>query len=151
MKAVIQRVSQASVEVCGSAVARIEKGFLVLVGVAKGDAESDARFLARKTAALRVFEDADGRMNLSLAQVGGQVLAVSQFTLLADTKKGNRPGFDAAAPPEEAQRLYEHFANALEGRGVRVERGVFGAHMHVSLINDGPVTIMIDSRADYVR
>ncbi len=151
MKAVIQRVSQASVEVCGNAIARIEKGFLVLVGVANGDSESDAEYLARKTAALRIFEDADGRMNLSLAAVGGQVLAVSQFTLLADTKKGNRPGFAAAAPPEEAQQLYEHFASALEGCGVRVERGVFGAHMHVSLINEGPVTIMIDSRADYVR
>lgn len=146
MRLVIQRVSSAGVEVNGAQVAKIEKGFVVLVGVAKGDREEDCEYLARKTAGLRVFTDEGGKMNLSLDRVGGEVLAISQFTLLADTRKGNRPGFDDAAPPEEGARLYEHFCAALENLGVAVRKGVFGAHMHVSLINDGPVTIIMDSR-----
>ncbi len=146
MRLVVQRSSGAAVEVGGEKVAEIPRGFLVLVGVAKGDRDEDAEYLARKTAALRIFEDAEGRMNLSVRQVGGEVLAVSQFTLLADTRKGNRPGFDNAAPPAEGERLYEHFCAALEGEGVQVQKGVFGAHMHVSLVNDGPVTIILDSK-----
>lgn len=146
MRLVIQRVSGAAVEVDGSQVAAIAKGFVVLVGVAKGDVDEDAEYLARKTAGLRVFTDEGGKMNLSLDQVAGEILAISQFTLLADTRKGNRPGFDNAAPPEEGQRLYENFCQALEKLGVPVKKGVFGAHMHVSLVNDGPVTIVMDSK-----
>jgi D-tyrosyl-tRNA(Tyr) deacylase len=146
VRLVIQRVSGASVEVDGAVVGEIGLGFLVLVGVAEGDSEADAEYLAKKTAALRIFKDGDGKMNLALGEVGGAVLAVSQFTLLADTRKGNRPSFVAAAAPEEGERLYEHYARALESRGIGVERGVFGAHMRVSLVNDGPVTIMMDSR-----
>ena len=146
MRLVIQRVSGAAVEVDGAEAAKIDGGLLVLVGVAKGDGEGDAEYLARKTAGLRIFTDEGGKMNLSAGQVTGEVLAVSQFTLLADTRKGNRPGFDNAAPPEEGASLYEHFCAALENLGVPVKKGVFGAHMHVSLVNDGPVTIIMDSR-----
>ena len=145
MKVVVQRVDRASVEVDGSQVASIERGFLVLVGVAKGDSQADAAYLAKKTANLRIFEDDDGKMNLPLAAVGGEVLAVSQFTLLADTRKGNRPGFAMAADPVEGNRLYEYFCEQLAAHGVCVAKGVFGAHMHVSLLNDGPVTIIIES------
>jgi D-tyrosyl-tRNA(Tyr) deacylase len=146
VRVVVQRVSAAAVEVDGAEIARIGRGLLVLVGVAKGDREEEAEYLARKTAALRIFEDGEGKMNLSVRQVGGEVLSVSQFTLLADTRKGNRPGFDNAAPPAEGERLYEHFCAALGGEGVPVRKGVFGAHMHVSLVNDGPVTIILDSK-----
>jgi D-tyrosyl-tRNA(Tyr) deacylase len=120
-------------------------GFLVLVGVEAGDSESDASYLARKIAALRIFSDSAGKMNLSLAQVAGEVLAVSQFTLCADTSRGNRPGFERAAPPAEGERLFGAFVAALARHGVPVKTGVFGAHMKVSLVNDGPVTIILDS------
>jgi len=144
MKAVIQRVSRASVTVAGEVVGRIDHGLLVLVGVAHGDTDETARALAGKIARLRIFGDDAGKMNLSVKDVGGGVLAVSQFTLLADTRKGNRPSFIGAAPPEEAQRLYEVFSGALAAEGLPVEKGVFGAMMDVDLVNDGPVTIVME-------
>lgn len=150
MKAVVQRVSEAHVDVDGNTVGAIEKGFVVLVGVEKGDGEEDAAYLARKVAALRIFTDDWGKMNLSLADVAGKVLAISQFTLAADTRKGNRPSFDGAAAPEEGERLYGAFVANLRAAGIQVETGVFRAHMAVSLTNNGPVTIIIDS-ADRAR
>ena len=146
MKAVIQRVSEASVTVDGTVVGAIGKGFLVLLGVMDGDAEADADVLAGKVARLRVFTDENDKMNLSVTDVDGEVLCVSQFTLCADVKKGNRPSFTPSAPPAEAQRLYEYFTRRLLAEGVKnVERGVFGADMKVRLLNDGPVTILFDS------
>ena len=146
MKAVIQRVSEASVTVDGAVVGAIEKGFLVLLGVMDGDTEADADIMAAKVAKLRVFTDDNDKMNLSRADVDGEVLCVSQFTLCADVKKGNRPSFTPSAPPEEARRLYEYFMRRLEAEGVkRVAHGVFGADMKVRLLNDGPVTILFDS------
>ncbi|MBM4017803.1 MAG: D-tyrosyl-tRNA(Tyr) deacylase [Planctomycetes bacterium] len=144
MRAVIQRVSEASVTVEGKVVGAVGRGLLVLVGVGHADTEETARALAAKTARLRIFHDAQGKMNLSVQDVGGSVLAVSQFTLLADTRKGNRPSFTDAAPPEAANRLYEIFCQALAGLGPPVARGVFGAHMDVRLTNDGPVTIVLE-------
>lgn len=147
MKAVIQRVSEASVTVEGAVVGSIGKGFLVLLGVMDGDTEADADVLAGKVARLRVFTDENDKMNLSVTDVGGAVLCVSQFTLCADVKKGNRPSFTPSAPPEEAERLYEYFTRRLLAEGVSsVERGVFGADMKVRLLNDGPVTILFDSK-----
>jgi len=146
MRAVLQRVSRAEVTVDGRVIGSIGRGFLVLLGVAKDDAEADADFIAARTLAMRVFADADGKMNLALAQVGGELLVVSQFTLLADTESGRRPSFIRAAPPDEARRLYEHFLSIVRKSGVRVETGEFGAMMSVSLVNDGPVTIILDSR-----
>lgn len=146
MKAVIQRVRSARVEVDGACVGKIGQGLLVLVGVEHGDTEEEAKLLARKTAALRIFTDAQDKMNLSVTDIGGSVLAVSQFTLCADVKKGNRPSFIGAAPPETANPLYEAYCAALSENGVqRVEKGVFGAHMDVTLLNDGPVTILYDT------
>ena len=144
MRAVVQRVSEALVSVAGTSHARCGPGFLVLLGVAVGDDEERSRALAGKIARLRVFEDDDGRFDRSLLDVGGEALVVSQFTLLGDARKGNRPSFTDAAPPEIAEPLYERFCDALEGAGVRVGRGVFGARMQVSLVNDGPVTIVLD-------
>ena len=147
MRAVVQRVSEASVTVAGDVVGRIGRGLLVLVGVERGDAPADADWLAGKIAALRIFADADGKMNLAVRDVGSETLVVSQFTLLADTARGNRPSFVRAARPEEAVPLYEHFAAALGAAvGRPAERGVFAADMRVALVNDGPVTILIDSR-----
>ena len=147
MKAVIQRVTHASVEVDGKVVGKIRTGLLVLVGVAKGDTEADVSYLAEKIPALRIFSDEAGKMNRSLAELGGGLLAVSQFTLLGDTKKGRRPGFDQAADPDTARRLFDHFVDALRNRtDLTVETGVFGAHMRVDLLNDGPVTFILDSR-----
>lgn len=146
MKAVIQRVSEASVRVDGELTGSIEKGFLVLLGVMDGDTEKQAETMASKVAKLRVFTDENDKMNLSLADVGGAVLCVSQFTLCADVKKGNRPSFTPSAPPEEANRLYEYFMQCLKNEGIsRVEHGIFGADMKVSLLNDGPVTILFDT------
>jgi len=144
MRAVIQRVGRASVTVDGTVVGRINHGLLVLLGVAHGDTEETARALAGKIARLRIFQDEAGKMNLSVRDVGGAVLAVSQFTLLADTRKGNRPSFIGAAPPEEAERLYEVFCQAVAAEGLPVERGLFGAMMDVDLVNQGPVTIVMD-------
>jgi D-tyrosyl-tRNA(Tyr) deacylase len=146
MRAVVQRVSRAEVRVEGKVVGSIGQGLLVLLGVAAGDAEADARLLAEKLAQLRVFEDRAGKMNLPVGEVGGGVLVVSQFTLLGDARKGNRPSFGAAAPPEEANALYERFCGLLRERGAAVSQGVFRAHMDVELVNDGPVTILLDSR-----
>jgi D-tyrosyl-tRNA(Tyr) deacylase len=145
MRAVLQRVSRASVVVAGETVGAIERGFLVLLGVGHADTEADARWLAEKVAFLRVFEDEQGKMNLDLAAVGGAVLAVSQFTLYGDSKKGRRPSFIAAAPPEQGRALYEAFVLALKELGVPVQTGRFGASMLVELVNDGPVTLLLDT------
>ena len=146
MKAVIQRVTRASVEVQGQVVGRIDAGLLVLLGVAKGDGDRDLLYIVEKLQALRIFSDDQGKMNRTLVDVGGALLLVSQFTLLADTSKGRRPGFDLAAPPEEARALYEQAVKRLLADGLMVETGVFGAHMQVELCNDGPVTFLLDSR-----
>ena len=143
MRVVLQRVSHASVRVAGTTAGQIGAGLLVLVGVAAGDAEEDVRRLAGKVARLRVFEDEAGRFDRSLLDTGGAALVVSQFTLLADTAKGNRPSFSPAAPPELAEPLYASFCAALRELGVPVETGVFGARMEVELVNDGPVTIVL--------
>lgn len=148
MTAVIQRVTSSSVVVDGETVSEIGRGFNVLLGVFDGDTEADADLLAGKTARMRIFSDAAGKMNLSLADVGGSVLVISQFTLCADCRKGNRPSFTASAPPDEARRLYEYFINQLELNGVAdVRHGIFAADMKVAIANDGPVTIILDSRA----
>ena len=145
MKAVIQRVSRAKVEVGGETVGRIGKGILVLLGVEKGDGERDADWLAEKIASLRIFEDEAGKMNLSVRETGGAILAVSQFTLAGNCAKGRRPSFDTAAPPAEANRLYEYFVGKLRETGLPVETGVFQAMMQVELVNDGPVTFILES------
>jgi len=145
MRAVVQRVATAKVEVDGRVVGEIAAGLMVLLGVAKGDSEAGAEFLAEKIVGLRIFSDEAGKMNLSLIDTGGALLAVSQFTLYGDCRKGRRPGFDAAAPAELARGLYEHFVAAVRAKGVRVETGVFQADMQVSLVNDGPVTLIVES------
>ena len=150
MKAVIQRVSRASVQVEGKTVGAIGRGLVVLLGVAQGDGVDDARRLAQKTAEMRIFEDPEGRFNLSLLDTGGEALVVSQFTLLADTRRGRRPSFTEAAPPEVAEALVGEFEEALRGLGVPVAGGRFRAHMLVELVNDGPVTIILDT-ADLQR
>lgn len=146
MKAVIQRVSRAEVRVDGEVVGKIGEGYLILVGVMNGDTINEAQLLARKIANLRIFTDENDKMNRSILDIDGEVLAVSQFTLCADVHKGNRPSFIESAPPQEANALYEAFCSALSENGVRkVEKGVFGAHMEVSLLNNGPVTILYDT------
>ncbi len=146
MKAVIQRVQNASVTVEGELISQIGKGYLLLLGVMDDDTPEDAEILARKTAALRIFEDAEGKMNLDINAVGGEILAVSQFTLCADVKKGNRPSFVHSGDPRRAKELYEYFCLKLLENGVKnVGKGVFGADMKVQLLNDGPVTILYDS------
>ena len=146
MKAVIQRVTRASVHVEGKTVGQIEYGLLALLGVAKGDGELDGRYLVEKIRTLRIFSDEQGKMNRSLADIGGSVLLVSQFTLLGRTSNGRRPSFDEAAPQDEAKRLYEEVVTGLRDHGTHVETGVFAAHMQVELLNDGPVTFVLDSR-----
>jgi D-tyrosyl-tRNA(Tyr) deacylase len=145
LKAVIQRVGEARVRVGGNTVGKIGRGILILLGVEKGDKEPDADRLAEKIANLRIFEDQAGRMNLSVKEIGGELLAVSQFTLAGNCTKGRRPSFDSAAPPEEANRLYEYFVGKLRGQGLPVETGVFQAMMQVQLVNDGPVTFILES------
>ena len=146
MKAVIQRVESASVSVEGKIAGACEKGFMLLFGAAKGDTEADAELLARKTANLRVFCDENGKMNKSVLDIGGGILAISQFTLCADVKKGNRPSFTDALEPQRAEELYDFFCKRLKAEGVsHVQKGVFGADMKVSLVNDGPVTIIFDT------
>jgi D-tyrosyl-tRNA(Tyr) deacylase len=140
VRALVQRVSEASVTAGGEEVARIGRGLVVLLGVRRGDTDAEADRLAAKLLALRVFEDGDGRMNLSVRDAGGELLCVSQFTLYGDTRKGNRPSFVDAAPPEEAEPLYERVRDALGARG-----GVFGARMAVALVNDGPVTVLLET------
>src|SRR6187399_197838 len=144
MRVVLQRVARAAVEVEGERVAEIGRGFLLLVGAGREDLEDEPERLADKIANLRVFSDADGKMNLALADVGGEVLVVSQFTLYGDVRKGRRPSWTGAADPGPAAERVEAFALALERRGLSVGRGVFGAHMEVDLVNDGPVTLVLD-------
>jgi D-tyrosyl-tRNA(Tyr) deacylase len=146
MKAVIQRVRRALVQVEGKTIGQIESGLLVWLGVAKGDGELDGRFLVEKIRTLRIFSDEQGKMNRSLVDIGGSVLLVSQFTLLGRTANGRRPNFDEAATPDEAKRLYEGVATDLRAQAIPVETGVFAAHMQVELLNDGPVTFVLDSR-----
>jgi D-tyrosyl-tRNA(Tyr) deacylase len=149
MRAVVQRVSRARVSVDGQTAretaGEIGLGLLVLLGVGAGDARSDADYLAEKTIGLRIFEDNDGKMNLSVAEVGGALLVVSQFTLFGDARRGKRPSFDAAAPPEQARELYEYFVERVRGAGLRCETGRFQETMRVELVNEGPVTILLDS------
>jgi len=145
MRAVVQRVSRAEVRVAGEVVGAIGSGLMVLLGVAQADAEEAARSLAEKVAALRIFEDEAGKMNRSVVEAGGAVLVVSQFTLLGDARKGNRPGFTGAAAPEPADALYRRFCAHLREKGLTVATGVFRAHMEVELVNDGPVTLLLDT------
>ncbi|MDD2649056.1 MAG: D-aminoacyl-tRNA deacylase [Eubacteriales bacterium] len=146
MRAVIQRVERASVTVGGEPVGAIGAGFMVLIGVENGDTEKDAKYTADKIAGLRVFEDENDKMNLSVQDVGGEILAVSQFTLLGDARGGRRPSFIAAEKPDRADELYEQCVKQIREKGIRVETGRFRTHMKVELINDGPVTILIDSK-----
>jgi len=146
LRAVIQRVSQAAVSINEREVGRIDHGLLILLGVHETDTQTDVDYLIKKIAQMRIFEDEQGKMNLSIEDVKGALLSISQFTLFADTKKGNRPSFIAAARPETAIPLYEAFNEGLRQRGITVETGEFGADMAVSLVNDGPVTIIIDSQ-----
>jgi D-tyrosyl-tRNA(Tyr) deacylase len=146
MRAVVQRVSRASVTVDGQVVGRIAQGLLVLVGVANGDTQADIEYAASKLLGLRVFSDADGKMNRSVTDVGGAMLLISQFTLLGDVRRGRRPSFIDAAAPELGRSMYEQLAARLRASGVPVETGIFQAHMDVDLVNDGPVTLLIDSR-----
>ena len=150
MKAVLQRVTRASVKVDGQVLGEIADGLLILLGVAKGDGEADVRYMLEKIPGLRIFSDEQGKMNRSVTELagegGGAVLVVSQFTLLGDTDRGRRPGFDQAAPPDVARTLYEQVVAGLKQRGLAVATGLFGAYMTVSLENDGPVTFILDSR-----
>jgi D-tyrosyl-tRNA(Tyr) deacylase len=146
MKAVIQRVTRAQVEVEGKSVGSISTGILALVGVEKGDTHADADWLAEKMVNLRMFEDEGGKMNVSVRDSGGSILAVSQFTLAGNCSKGRRPSFDTAAPPDEATRLYDYFVEKLKDTGIPVATGIFQAEMQVSLVNDGPVTFILETR-----
>ena len=145
MRAVVQRVSRAEVRVEGRATGSVGRGLVVLLGVGREDGEEDARLLADKVAALRIFEDGAGKMNLAVGEAGGGLLVVSQFTLLGDVRKGNRPSFTEAAPPEAANALYERFCGLLREKGLAVGTGVFRARMEVELVNEGPVTILLDT------
>lgn len=149
MRVVIQRVGQAKVTVSAEIVGEITEGLLVLLGVAHDDNESDAAYLAKKTAGLRIFEDDEGKMNLSVTDIAGQVLVVSQFTLLGDCRKGRRPSFADAAPPDRADKLYQNYVECLRAEGLHVETGVFQAMMKVELANEGPVTILLDSKKSF--
>jgi len=149
MRAVVQRVSEASVMVDGQTVGAIRQGLMVLLGVARGDTSRDAVYLAEKTCGLRIFEDQQGKMNRSVEDISGNVLVVSQFTLLGDCRKGRRPGFTEAAEPELADNLYEEYVELLRQRGITVATGVFRAEMKVGLVNDGPVTMLLDSRKQF--
>ena len=146
MRAVVQRVSSASVTVDGAVVGAIERGFLILLGITHDDSEAEAVYLAHKIAGLRLFEDADGKLNLSLTEIGGSVLVVSQFTLYGNARKGRRPSFIHAARPEQANPLYERFCELVAQEGIPVQRGVFQAEMQVALVNDGPVTLWLDTQ-----
>ena len=149
MRAIVQRVKEARVEVDGEVTGRIGEGMLVLLGAGKDDSDVDAEYLAEKILTLRIFEDPDGKMNLSVTDTGGSLLVVSQFTLYGDCRKGRRPSFDKAAPPEAAEALYEEFVSKLRARGSHVETGRFRAMMDVHLVNWGPVTLMLDSKKEF--
>ena len=151
MKALLQRVSKASVTVDGEVVANIGRGLVIFVGISKGDTERDAQYLARKTVDLRIFPDSEGKFNLSALDTSGELLVVSQFTLLADARKGRRPSFIEAAPPQQAEALFQLFLEFLRQSGLKVESGRFQEHMHVEIHNDGPVTILLDSRDKYAQ
>lgn len=146
MRAVVQRVSRAKVTVAGQVVGEIGRGLLVLLGVAENDSEADADYLAEKIAGLRIFEDAEGKMNRAVGESGGAVLAVSQFTLYGDVRRGKRPSFDAAARPQQARSLYDHLVEKIRAAGLRCETGRFQEVMQVELVNEGPVTILLDSQ-----
>ena len=146
MKALLQRVSKASVSVADEVVGQIGQGLVVFLGLSRGDTEQDAQYLAEKTVGLRIFPDSEGRFNLSALDTSADLLVISQFTLLADTRKGKRPSFTQAAPPQEAEALFEKFLSYLRSSGLRVESGMFQQHMLVKIHNDGPVTIMLDSK-----
>lgn len=149
MRCVVQRVTRASVVVAGETVGEIEKGYMVLVGAEDGDTEADVNYCADKISGLRVFEDADDKMNLSVQDVGGSVLLVSQFTLLGDARHGRRPSFIRAARPEAAEPMFELLCSKVRDKGIHVETGRFRTHMEVSLVNDGPVTILLDSKKGF--
>ena len=149
MRAVVQRVTEGDVTVDGNVTGAIRNALVVLLGVAEDDIDANAEYIAGKVAGLRVFEDEDGKMNRSVQDIGGQILAISQFTLLGDVRKGKRPSFTKAAPPEEADRLYQKFMELLKQRGLPVEAGVFQADMLVRIYNDGPVTILLDSKKTF--
>ena len=149
MKALLQRASQASVSVAGEVVGRINRGLVVLLGVAAGDTESDAQYLTQKTVNLRIFSDEEGRFNRSALEIKGELLVVSQFTLLADTRKGRRPSFVEAAPPTQAKELFDYFVEQARATGLKVETGRFQEHMLVEIHNDGPVTILLDSKEKF--
>ena len=146
MKIVVQRVSQASVKVSGEIVGEISQGLLLLIGIEENDEKEDAEWLAKKVLDLRIFSDEEGKMNCSVKDINGEILCVSQFTLIADYKKGNRPSFIKAAKPEKAVPLFEYFKGLIKSSGLKTESGIFGADMKVSLLNDGPVTIVMDSK-----
>jgi D-tyrosyl-tRNA(Tyr) deacylase len=145
MKALIQRVTEAHVEIEGKVISKIGKGMLVLLGIEKGDTKTDLEYMVKKVSLLRIFEDQEGKMNCSLHDIGGSVLVVSQFTLAANCRKGNRPSFENVEIPEHAKKLYEDFIQELRKKNIKTESGTFGAYMHISLINDGPVTILLKS------
>ncbi len=149
MKALLQRVTRASVSVTSEVVGRIGRGLVVFVGVASGDTEKDAQYLAQKTVSLRIFSDEEGRFNLSALDIKGELLVVSQFTLLADTRKGRRPSFIEAAPPAQAEEILKHFIGQARATGLRVETGRFQQYMQVEIHNDGPVTILLDSKGKF--
>ena len=149
MRVVVQRVLKAGVTVEGKTIGEIERGFVILLGVARDDARQDADYLAEKIINLRVFNDEHGKMNLSLLDISGQALVISQFTLYGDARKGRRPSYVEAAGPDTARTLYEYFVDQVRGRGIRAETGIFQAMMQVSLVNDGPVTILLDSRKNF--
>ena len=149
MRIVVQRVSRASVKSEGTLVGQIGKGLMVLIGVEEGDTEKDAEYIAGKILKLRIFEDENGKMNRSVVDIGGQVLCISQFTLLGDARGQNRPGFTLAEAPERANELYEYTCNCMKNAGMQVEKGIFRADMKVHLINDGPVTILLDSKKNF--